>query len=151
MSWGQPWHSRPLYIKTLFLARHDSWHAVYLYSPQTRVYPLYAGTLGFLRMTLGISVRLRSPQTKSVRCLLRYLLGYNLWCCCMLLPKTIFVPCTTFSVTVCLHSLQTVVYLLCSGTCILSSTTLGIAIRLRSHQTGVCPPSASACPARPLV
>ena len=57
------WHSRPLYIKTLFLAWHDSRHVVCLHSPQTKVCLLCAGTLGSFSTTLSVSVCLRSSQT----------------------------------------------------------------------------------------
>ena len=55
--------SRLLYIKTPFLAQHDSQHVFCLHSPQTEVRPLCAKTLGSLSTTLSIVICLRNPQT----------------------------------------------------------------------------------------
>ena len=57
-------HSRSLYIKTPFLARHNSRHAVCLHSPQTRVCTLCSGTLGSINTTLSIAIHLRNSQTR---------------------------------------------------------------------------------------
>ena len=143
-------HSRPLHIKTPFLAQHDSQHVVYLHSPQTGVCPPCARTLGSLITTLSIVVRLCSPQTRV--CPLRA--EVPSWIQPSVLPSVasqefFFSPCTILSIAICLHSPQTAVCLLCVKTCILLGMTLDVAFRLRSHQTRVCPLYAGACPARP--
>ena len=129
--------SHPLYIKTPFLAQHNSWHAVCLHNPQTGVYPLCVGTLGSLSMTLDVSVHLCNPQTRV--CLL--CAEVPSWLQPLVLvryfPRIFFTLCTTLGVAICLHNSQTVVCLLCTKTCIFLSTTIGVVIRLRNHQTGV--------------
>ena len=84
-------------------------------------------------------------KPESIRCILRYLLGYNPQCCRSLLPKNFF--CT---MDIHLHSPQIIIYPLCAGAYILPSTTLDVAVRFCSHQTGVYLISAEGLPSMTL-
>ena len=129
------WHSHPLYIKTPFLARHDSWHTVCLRSPHTRVCPLCVRTLGSFSITLGIVIRLRRV------CLL-----------CAEVPSWLqpsmlsSVACQESSLRPARLSALSYVFIvlkLQSIRCV-----LGLVFCL-GHQIRVCPLHARACPAQP--
>ena len=140
--------SHPLYIKTPFLARHDSRQAVCLHSPQARVCPLCSGTLGSLNTTLSVAVYLHSPQTGfySLHAEVSSWLQPSILLSIAsqessLRPAQLSVLQYVFTV------LRLQVCSLCVGACILPGITLSVAVRLCSHQTGVYPLRAGAYPA----